>query len=96
MATEEPNILSVALAPTSPISPNKTRNIMLGFALGAILAIGFITVRFMMDDKIKTADDIAKYADLPTLAIVPVLNASTANKPKKKYEAGRRQREEVT
>lgn len=84
MSTEEPNILSVALRPTNPISPNKTRNIMLGFVLGAILAIAVITVRFMMDDKIKTADDIAKYAGLPTLAIVPVFNASAANKPRKK------------
>lgn len=84
MSTEEPNILSVALQPTIPVGPNRTRNIMLGFLLGAILAIGVITARFVMDDKIKTADDIAKYADLPTLAIVPIMNEPNENRPKQR------------
>ena len=71
MATEEPNIISIALKPTRPVSPNKTLNVIIGFMLGAILMAGIITVRFIMDDKIKTSDDITKYLDLPTLAIVP-------------------------
>lgn len=71
MATEEPNIMSIALKPTKPVSPNKTLNVMLGFVLGGLLMAGIITIRFVMDDKIKTADDITKYVDLPTLAIVP-------------------------
>ena len=33
--------------------------------------IGVITVQFLLDDKIKTAEDIRKYADMPTLAVVP-------------------------
>lgn len=90
MATEEPNILSVALQPTRPVGPNRTRNIMLGFLLGAILAIGIITVRFVMDDKIKTADDIAKYANLATLAIVPVMNGHSVSKQKKKADKAAR------
>lgn len=71
MATEEPNIISIALRPTTPVSPNKKMNILIGFLLGAVLMAGIITVRFILDDKIKTSDDIAKYLDLPTLAIVP-------------------------
>ena len=71
MATEEPNIISIALKPTRPVSPNKTLNVIIGFMLGAILMAGIITIRFIMDDKIKTSDDITKYLDLPTLAIVP-------------------------
>ena len=34
MATDKPNIMSTALVPSNPVSPNKTRNIMLGFLLG--------------------------------------------------------------
>lgn len=87
MATDEPNVLSVALEPRSPISPNKTRNVLLGLALGALLAIGIITLQFVLDDKIKTADDVLRYANVPTLAIVPVLdqggrNPKKAQKPK--------------
>ncbi len=74
MATEKPNILSKALEPTLPVSPNKTRNVLLGALLGALLACAVITVQFILDDKIKSTDDIMKYAGMPTLAVVPVLN----------------------
>ena len=70
-ATEQPNILSVALEPTAPVSPNRTRNVMMGFMGGALLVIGIIVLRFLMDDKIKTAEDISKYTGMPTLALVP-------------------------
>lgn len=71
MSTDRPNIMSSALLPTSPISPNKTRNIMIGFFLGAVLAAGIVVLRYLMDDKYKTADDIRKYTGLNTLAAIP-------------------------
>lgn len=72
MATDKPNIMSVALVPSNPVSPNRTRNIMVGFLLGGILAAGIVTVRMLMDDKYKTAEDIRRYTGLATLAVVPV------------------------
>ena len=71
MSTDKPNIMSVALTPTAPVSPNKTRNVMLGFLLGAFLTIGVISAHFVLDDKIKTTDDIRKYIGLNTLAAIP-------------------------
>ena len=72
MATDEPNIMSAALQPGGPVAPSRTKNVIMGFMLGAVLAAGVVIVRALMDDKIKTAEDIRKYADLPTLAIVPL------------------------
>lgn len=80
MSTEEPNILSVALQPTHPVSPNKTRTVMLGFILGGMLMAGIFVAGFVMDDKVKTPDDILKYSGLVTLAVIPALRA---NKPVK-------------
>ncbi len=77
MRTDEPSVLSVALKPKSPSSPNRTRNLALGFMLGVLLAVGIITLRFVMDDKIRTQDDISKYAGLVTLAVVPRASAAT-------------------
>jgi capsular polysaccharide biosynthesis protein len=88
MATEQPNVLSVALRPTQPASPNKTKSVLIGLVLGLFLSIAVITVQFVMDDKIKTADDISKYAGLATLAIIPILNESVAGKGKT-YKAQR-------
>lgn len=75
MATDKPNIMSVALVPSNPVSPNKTRNVLLGFILGAILACGYVVINMLLDDKYKTAEDIRRYTGLPTLAVVPVENA---------------------
>lgn len=72
MSTDKPNIMSVALVPANPVSPNKTRNILLGFMLGAILACGYVTIGLLLDDKYKTAEDIRRYTGLTTLAVVPV------------------------
>jgi capsular polysaccharide biosynthesis protein len=71
MATEEPSILSVAQVPTEPSKPNKKLNTILGFFLGAFVSLGVIVVRFLLDDKIKTADDIRTYVQLSTLAVLP-------------------------
>ena len=72
MSTDKPNIMSIALVPANPVSPNMTKNVLLAFMLGAVLAIGMVTVRMLMDDKYKTAEDIRKYTGLVTLAIVPL------------------------
>ena len=80
MSTDKPNIMSVALVPANPVSPSKTKNVLLGFLLGLALSCGIITVRMLMDDKYKTAEDIRRYTGLPTLAVVPVEDAGTEEK----------------
>lgn len=72
MLTEKPSIMSVALVPSNPVSPDKTKNIMLGFLLGASIACVYVTIGLLFDDKYKTAEDIRKYTGLPTLAVVPI------------------------
>jgi len=57
----------------SLVSPNKTKNIILGFAVGVLLSLVIITIQFLSDTKIKTENDIRKYVNLPVLAVVPVM-----------------------
>ena len=72
MVTDEPTVLSQALQPTEPVSPRKVFNTALGFLLGALVMCAIITVQFILDDKIKTAEDIRKYTGMATLAVVPI------------------------
>ncbi len=72
MATDKPNIMSVALVPANPVSPSITKNILIGFILGCIIACGYVAVTFLLDDKFRTAEDIRKYTGLNTLAVVPI------------------------
>ena len=70
MKTDAPSLMSQALVPGSPYTPNKTRNVILGTLLGALLMTFVQALLFILDDKIKTSDDIARYLDLPTLAVI--------------------------
>lgn len=72
MATEKPSIAEKAITPNEPSSPNLMKNLMMGGLLGMILAIAVIVVRFLMDDTIKTEEDVKKYLGLNTLASLPV------------------------
>lgn len=83
MSTEMPNILSTALQPLLPVSPNKTLNILLGALVGALVAVVIIVTAFLLDDKIKSTDDILKYAGLPTLAVVPIQDSQRAEKSRR-------------
>lgn len=72
MATERPNTLSAAILPTKPISPKKTQNLIIGLLIGLVVSVGIIVVRFLLDDTVKSADDIMKYTGMNVLAIVPL------------------------
>ena len=72
MSTDKPNIVSAALTPTNPVSPSKKRNLLLGFTIGALLASGFVTACYILDDKVKSSDDIRKATGYETLTVMPI------------------------
>lgn len=71
MLTVKPNPLSRPVVPTIPAGPSAMRNTVLGAALGGFLSVLILGATFLLDDKLKTPDDIQKYAGLSTLAIIP-------------------------
>lgn len=93
MSTDRPNLLSVALPSTMPVSPNKPRNIVLGALLGFLLSIAILTIQFITDDRIKSADDIIKTIGIPVLAAVPLLNDKTLIRMQKANAASTRKKE---
>ena len=70
MDQEQPNVFEEARLPLTPSSPNKSRNLMIGFLLGAMLAIAVVVIRYIADDKVRTPEDIEKLLGLPTLGVV--------------------------
>lgn len=72
MKTDEPTLMSSARVPENPFSPNKAKNILLGFVVGFVLACAVVVLRILLDDTYKTAEDIRKYAGLVVLASVPM------------------------
>ena len=90
METREPSIFEEALLPTIPSAPHKLRIIVIAFAFGFIASCGFITVKFILDDRIRTASDIEKYLDLTVIGMMPLqTHQYTANSRKARKEGSR-------
>lgn len=81
MDMREPNIFEEARYPAGPVGNNKTRNIMLGLILGGMLATGIVTVQFLLDDRIRTEEDITKSTGLANLGMMPLLNTQELGLP---------------
>ena len=85
MGTVMPNVFEEARVPKSPTSPNKTRNILLGTLIGMILAMGVLVIRFLVDDRIRSAETIEKRLNMPVLGMMPIqMGDVTSQKQHKK------------
>ncbi|OUN22684.1 Wzz/FepE/Etk N-terminal domain-containing protein [Pseudoflavonifractor sp. An85] len=71
MDSNAPNIAEEAVTPTSPSSPSLVRNIALGALVFAVLYVAFVVVRFMMNDTIRSSEELERYFGIVPLAVVP-------------------------
>ena len=74
MGIENVNVVEPASLSSSPVSPNVFKNMIIGGALGIILAMAVVIIRHITDDTIKSPDDIEKYLGISTLATIPVMS----------------------
>jgi len=72
MDMREPNIFEEAKLPDKPSTPKKTRDIIIGFAVGMLIAMAVVTVKFLGDDRICSSEDIEKVGNLTTLGLIPL------------------------
>ena len=64
-------IYEEAAVPDRPSSPSLKKNCALGLLAGLILAMAVVTILYLLDDTIKTEEDIEKYLGISVLAMVP-------------------------
>ena len=64
-------IIDSAKVPVTPSSPNVSRNTVLGALVGAVIAVLYITIRFLLDVRIKDEEDLNSLFDLPVLGQIP-------------------------
>ena len=80
MKTDEPSVVEVATLPDEPIKPEKAKNIAIAFLLGAFLAAMVVIVLDVLNDRLKTQEDIERYLELNTLAAVPYSSSKTGSR----------------
>lgn len=72
MDIEAVNVAETAFVPTGKSGPNVMKNTLMGGMVGVIAVAGFFVVLFLMNDTIKTAEDVERYLGLSTLAVIPL------------------------
>ena len=83
------NVVETANLPTYASGPNTARNILLGGMLGAALVMGILVVRFLLDDTVKTTEDVERYLGLSVLAVIP-LNEGEADGKRRRRKGKRK------
>ena len=81
MSADSVNTVEEGNLPTSPSSPNVKKNMMLGALLGLVISMGLIVLISILDDTVKTPDDVEKYLGLNVLTSIPIQEGS--NEPKR-------------
>lgn len=71
MEVVPPKIIEEGEIPTTRTSPSMIRAALLGLLLGVALSGGVICVMTILDDTIKSEDDIAEYLGISVLSSVP-------------------------
>ncbi len=66
-----PKIVEEGQVPEYQSSPSVKRNAALGGVVGAVLVCGVLTLLVILNDTIRTEEDVERYLGLTTLALVP-------------------------
>ena len=87
LRTSNIRVVDRARVPVRPSSPNKKRNLILALLLGLGGGVGLAFLFDLLDNSVKTSEDVERYAGLPTLGVVPKFSLEGTNKA---YSYGRR------
>ena len=88
MKTDEPSTFSIALVPGVSSGGGVTGYVIRGMLLGTVLSVGLLVLIFLLDNRPKSPEDVMRYANIPTLAVIPV-NLELSGAKKRGRKAGR-------
>lgn len=77
------NVAEEANLPQEPTSPSVLKWTAVGLFVGMFLCAMVIVIRFLMDDTIKTEEDVERYLGMSTLAMIPIMENTDKRRGKK-------------
>ncbi|MBR0385206.1 MAG: hypothetical protein IJI05_01500, partial [Erysipelotrichaceae bacterium] len=89
--SEAVNVVDTANLPTGQYSPSLVKNIALAFLIGVALSSGFIAVAHIMNDTIRSDEDLEKYLGVTAIGIIP-MDKNEAVSSRKKNSKNRRKK----
>jgi capsular exopolysaccharide synthesis family protein len=66
------HVIDQATPPTSPIRPNKTRNILASLLVGLIFGVTLAFVQEALDSSVRSTEEAERLINAPALAVIPV------------------------
>lgn len=79
MDIQSVNTVEEANLAVDPTSPSMKKNSLIGGALGILLSMGIIILIFIIDDHIRTPDDVERYLGLSVLGTIPIVEQDKKN-----------------
>lgn len=92
MEVVPPKVIEEGELPIDRTRPVMWKNALIGLLIGVLLSAGTVSAMTVMDDTIKTEDDIERYLGIPTLASVPDRKDYINEKGKRERQRIRRER----
>ena len=80
-----PKIIESGVVPEAPSAPSARRNGMLAGMLAAMAVCGVICLKVILNDTIRSEDDVERYLGLTVLASIPKEDAETGKGTYEKY-----------
>ncbi len=76
--TSNIRLVEPAQVPTTPVSPRKKRNLLLGMVLGLFGGVGLAFFLEYLDQTVRTDEDIQHHFNLPVLSVIPRADKSSS------------------
>lgn len=73
MAVDAVNVVDEGNVPMSPSDPNVMKYTLIGLLVGGFLTVVVVILLYLLDDTIKSSEDIEKYLKLSTLGLIPII-----------------------
>ncbi|MDD7209331.1 MAG: capsular polysaccharide biosynthesis protein, partial [Lachnospiraceae bacterium] len=90
MSTNAPNVAQKAKLADKKAGPSYTKYTMMGALAGAFIYCMYLIIKYLMDDTIRSAEDMEKYFDIVPLAVIPDMDMLHGEKEENKGRAKRK------
>ena len=84
MDIEAVNVVEEANLPTIKAGPSVIKWTAIGGIIGVFLVCAVLLIHYLLDDTIKSSEDVEKYLGLSTLALIPIAQSGNDSRQKSK------------
>lgn len=85
MNIEAVNVVDEGNVPTKKAAPSVSKYTLIGILAGGFLAVAVVLVLYLLDDTIKSSEDVEKYLHLSTLGLIPIIETEEESKKRRTY-----------